>query len=104
MAQRKAAASEKEMSHPADGEVWQDFDKEFPNFAKDAKNLRLGLATDSFNPFLKKNTKYIMWTMFVVPYNLPPWVLMVLLILGLASPRKDFDLFLEPLVENLLEL
>jgi hypothetical protein len=30
--------------------------------------------------------------------------MMDLLILGLASPRKDFDLFLEPLVEDLLEL
>jgi hypothetical protein len=44
----------KEMSHPADGEAWQDFDREFPDFAKDARNLRLGLATDGFNPFSEK--------------------------------------------------
>jgi hypothetical protein len=36
--------SEKEMSHPADGEAWQDFDREHPDFAKHARNLRLGLA------------------------------------------------------------
>jgi hypothetical protein len=49
--------------------------------------------------------------MFVVPYNLPPWecmeesnFMMALLIPGPASPGKDFDLFLEPLVEDLLEL
>jgi hypothetical protein len=54
MAQRKVAASEKEMSHPADGEAWQDFDREFPDFEKDARNLRLGLATDGFNPFRKR--------------------------------------------------
>jgi hypothetical protein len=59
--------SEKKMSHPADGEAWQDFDREFLHFAKDARNLRLGLATDSFNPFSEKNTKYNMWPMFVVP-------------------------------------
>lgn len=63
----------KEMSHPVDGEAWQDFDREFPDFAKDARNLRLGLAIDGFNPFSeKKNTKYSMWPVFVVPYNLPP--------------------------------
>jgi hypothetical protein len=45
------------MSHPADGEAWQDFDREFLDFAKDRRNLRLGLATDCFNPFLEKNTK-----------------------------------------------
>ena len=48
------------MVHPADGEAWQDFDREFPDFAKDARNLRLGLATDRFNPFSKKNTKHSM--------------------------------------------
>jgi hypothetical protein len=42
-------------------------------FAKDARKLRLGLATDSFNPFSEKNTKYIMLPVFVVPYILPPW-------------------------------
>jgi hypothetical protein len=48
---------------------------------------------------------------FVVPYNLPSWeymeesnFVMDLLIPGPASPRKDFDLFLEPLIEDLLEL
>jgi hypothetical protein len=100
-----------EMSHPANGEAWQDFDREFLDFAKDARNLSLGLAIDGFDPFLAKNTKYNMWPVFVVPYNLPPWesmeesnFMMPLLILGPASPGKDFDLFLEPLVEDLLEL
>jgi hypothetical protein len=45
------------MSHPADGEAWQDFDRVYPDFAEDARNLRLGLATDGFNPFSEKNTK-----------------------------------------------
>jgi hypothetical protein len=54
------------MSHPADGEAWQDFDRVYPDFAKDARNLRLGLATDRFNPFLEKNTKYSMCPVFVV--------------------------------------
>jgi hypothetical protein len=42
------------MSHPADGEVWQDFDRQYPDFAKDARNVRLGLATNGFNPFSEK--------------------------------------------------
>ena len=64
---------EKNMSHPADGEAWQDFDREYPDFAKDARNLRLGLATDGFNPFSEKNAKYSMWPVLVVPYNLAMW-------------------------------
>jgi hypothetical protein len=108
---RQRQPSEKEMSHPADGDAWQDFDKEYPEFARDARNIRLGLATDGFNPFSEQNTRYSMWPVFVVPYNLPPWAcmeesnfIMALLIPGPKSPGKDFDVFLEPLVEDLIEL
>ena len=49
--------------------------------------------------------------MLIVLYNLAPWecmeesnCMMALLIPCLKSHRKDFDVFLEPLVEDLLEL
>ncbi|CAN6171423.1 unnamed protein product [Urochloa humidicola] len=100
-----------ELSHPADGEAWKAFDREFEWFEKDTRNIRLGLATDGFNPFGKMNTAYSMWPVFVVPYNFPPWVcmeqsnfMMSLLIPGPQCPGKDFDVFMEPLVEELLEL
>ncbi|XP_066354772.1 uncharacterized protein [Miscanthus floridulus] len=69
------------MSHPADGEAWKEFDTREPTFADDSRNLRLALATDGFNPFGNMSTQY--------------------------SPKslgKDFDLFLEPLIEELLDL
>ncbi|CAL2271249.1 unnamed protein product [Prunus armeniaca] len=37
------------MRHPADGEAWKEFDRTFPDFAADPRNVRLGLATDGFN-------------------------------------------------------
>lgn len=40
-----------EMSHPADGEAWKDFDVKYPDFTRDVRNLRLGVSTDGFNPF-----------------------------------------------------
>jgi hypothetical protein len=103
--------SEKEMSHPTDGEVWQAFDREYPDFTDDARNIRLGLATDGFNHFANMNTKYSMWPVLVVPYNLLPWAcmeesnfMMTLLIPGPSAQGMDFDVFLEPLVEDLLVL
>ena len=52
-----------------------------------------------------------MWPVFVVPYNMPPWVcmeesnfMMALLIHGPSSPSKEFDVFMEPLVEELIDL
>ena len=57
------------------------------------------------------SSKYSMWPVFVVPYNLPPWAcmdqsnfMMALLIPGRSSPGKDFDVFMQPLVEELLKL
>lgn len=100
-----------ELSHPADGEAWKDFDRKYGWFAKDARNMRLGLATDGFNPFGNMSSSYSMWPVFVVPYNGPPWAcmeqsnfMMALLIPGPKCPGKDLDVFLEPLIEELLEL
>ena len=102
---------ENETRHPADGEAWKEFDKTYPTFAEDARNLRLGLATDGFNPFGIMSTSYSMWPVLVMPFNMAPWVcmdesncIMALLIPGPKSPGKDFDVFLEPLIEELLEL
>ncbi|XP_028098367.1 uncharacterized protein LOC114298062 [Camellia sinensis] len=38
------------LRHPADGEAWKDFDRLHPTFSADPRNVRLGLATDGFNP------------------------------------------------------
>ena len=100
-----------EMSHPADGKAWKHFDRKYPSFAAEARNLRLAIATDGFNPFGKISTTYSMWPVLVKPLSLPPWecvdesnCFMSLLIPGPTSPGKDFDLFLEHLIEELLEL
>ncbi|XP_066316172.1 uncharacterized protein [Miscanthus floridulus] len=69
------------MSHPANGEAWKEFNTREPTFADDSRNLRLALATDGFNPFGNMSMQY-----------------------SPKSPGKDFDLFLEPLIEELLDL
>lgn len=107
----KRKPEENELSHPADGEAWKDFDSKYGWFAKDVRNIRVGLATDGFNLFGKMSSSYSMWPIFLIPYNIPPWecmeqsnFMMGLLIPGPQCPRKDIDVFLEPLIEELLEL
>jgi hypothetical protein len=39
------------MLHPCHGKAWQQFDDDFPDFAQDARNVRLGFATDGFTPY-----------------------------------------------------
>ena len=96
------------LRHPADGDAWKDFDEKYPDFALDPRNLRLGLATDGFNPFGNMTNSYSMWPLLVIPYNLPPMqctdqsnCLMALLIPGPKSPAKDFDVFMQPLIRDL---
>ncbi|KAL3637841.1 hypothetical protein CASFOL_018289 [Castilleja foliolosa] len=99
------------MRHPADSAAWKDFDKEFPQFAEDPRNVRLALATDGFNPFGNMSTSYSMWPIILAPLNLPPWdcmkdpfLFLSLLIPGKNSPGKDIDVYLRPLVDELKEL
>ncbi|XP_041026970.1 uncharacterized protein LOC121267174 [Juglans microcarpa x Juglans regia] len=77
-------------------------------FAEDARNVRLGLASDGFNPFNNMSKPYSIWPVILVPYNLPPWLCMKerylmlsLLIPGPKGPRNDIDVYLQPLVNEL---
>ncbi|KAL0315146.1 UNVERIFIED_CONTAM: hypothetical protein Scaly_2884600 [Sesamum calycinum] len=36
--------------HPSDAMAWKHFDRMYPNFAEEPRNIRLGLCTDSFAP------------------------------------------------------
>jgi hypothetical protein len=99
------------LRHPADGDEWKQFDLDHPDFAADPRNLRLGLATDGFNPFGNMSNSYSMWPVLVTPYNQAPWTctdqsncMMALLIPGPKSPGKDFDVFMQPLIRDLQTL
>ena len=60
------------LRHPADSLVWKNFDKDHVGFAQDARNVRLGLASDGFNLFRNISNAYSIWPVIVFPYNLPP--------------------------------
>ena len=98
-------------THPADRIEWKDFDRQYPAFAQESRNVRLGLATDGFNPFGNMSNSYSMWPVILMPYNLPPWkcmkepfCMMSLLIPGPGAPGKEIDLYMQPLIEELKEL
>jgi hypothetical protein len=61
-----------EISHPADGKAWQQFDSKHKTFVDDTRNLRHVVSTDGFNPFGNFSSTYSMWPVLVTPLNLPP--------------------------------
>ncbi|GJY42670.1 hypothetical protein Tco_0430883 [Tanacetum coccineum] len=96
------------MQHPVDGGAWKKFDTKYPNFTKEPRNVRLGLAADGFNPFGNLSQAYSMWPVILTTYNRSPWLCMkessfmlTLLIPGYKSPSKDIDVYLRPLIEDL---
>ena len=60
------------MRHPSDREAWSYFDATFPEFTKEPRNVRLGLASDGFNLFGTMSLSYSMWPVLPIPYNIPP--------------------------------
>jgi hypothetical protein len=72
----------------------------------------LGLASDGVNPFSNQSLSHSTWPVVLLNYNLPPWLvtkrfflMLVLLIPGKESVTADnIDVYLAPLIEELLEL
>jgi hypothetical protein len=107
----KERTNDEKLRHPADGEAWKKFDDLFPDFKADPRNIRLGLSTDGFNPFGMASSKHSTWPVILVPYNMPPWLcmkqsnfIMSMLIPGPKGPGNDIDVYLEPLVDELMQL
>ncbi|CAM9000576.1 unnamed protein product [Rhodiola kirilowii] len=98
------------MVHPSDGESWKHFNRCYPDFAAETRNVRLGLCSDGFSPF-RSGQSYSCWPVMVTPYNLPPWMCMktrfmwlTILIPGPTNPKKRIDMYLRPLIDDLIVL
>ncbi|XP_071694981.1 uncharacterized protein [Rutidosis leptorrhynchoides] len=99
------------LRHPADSPAWKTFIYQNCEFAKEPRNVRLGLASDGFNPFGNMSVSYSTWPVVVIPYNLPPllrmkkhFLLITLLIPGPSAPCNIIDIYMQPLIDELKEL
>jgi len=100
-----------QMRHPRDSEAWKSFNMSHNEFASEPRNVRLGLASDGFNPFGTMSTTYSIWPVVLMAYNLPPWmcmkqssIILSMIIPGKKQPGNDIDVYLQPLIEELNEL
>ena len=97
--------------HPADGSQWRKINREYKDFADDARNLRFGLSTDGMHPFGEQSCSHSTWPVTLCIYNLPPWlcmkrkfIMLPVLIQGPRQPGNDIDVYIRPLVDELLQL
>ncbi|KAH0777523.1 hypothetical protein KY290_008934 [Solanum tuberosum] len=99
------------MRHPVDSKAWKKFDELHQSYVVEPRNVRLGLASDGFQPFGCSRTPYSIWPVVLIPYNLPPWLCMKqenfilsMLIPGPGSLGDAIDVYLQPLIDELKEL
>jgi hypothetical protein len=59
------------MVHTFDGEAWTHFDVIHHEKVIGARNVRVALAIDWFNPYGLMAAPYTCWHEFVIPLNLP---------------------------------
>jgi hypothetical protein len=99
------------MVHPLDSDAWKALDIFDPEFARDARNVRIRLMTDGFTPFSDNATSYSCWPVFAIPYNLPhslcmkyEFTFLCLIIPGLDHLGPKLNVMLKPLIDELKEL
>jgi len=99
------------LRHPADSSQWKKINHLYPEYKKEPRNLRLGLATNEMNPFGSLRNQHSLWPILFVIYNLPPWLCMkqkymmfCMMIFGPKQLGNDIDVYLSPLVEDLTNL
>lgn len=64
----------------------------WPEFARDPRHVRFGLATDGISPYSIKSSTYSTWPVALMNYNIPPWlatkkgfVILALIIPGITT-------------------
>ncbi|XP_047155998.1 uncharacterized protein LOC124827058 [Vigna umbellata] len=100
------------LRHPSNGEAWKHFNRKHPSFASDARNVRLGLCSDGFTPYIQASkSPYSCCPVIVTPYNLPPemcmtkpYMFLTCIIPDPSNPKASIDVYLEPLIDDLKKL
>jgi hypothetical protein len=99
--------------HPCDSKAWRHFHENVdPEFGTDPRNAHFALAAGGVNPFKQTCSTWSTWPVTLLNYNLPPWlctknffIILALLIPGKQSVTSEtFDVYLQPLVDELLQL
>jgi hypothetical protein len=96
------------MVHPSDSEAWKALDDFDLDFTRDARNVRIGLATAGFTPYNMSASSYSCLPVFVIPYNLPPalcmkykYMFMCLIIPVPDHPGPSINVMLKPIIKEL---
>jgi hypothetical protein len=107
----KRRENDDEIRHPAEGTQCKNFDLQYPQFGAESRNIRFALSTDGMNPFGENRIMHNTWSVILTMYNIPTWLchkrkylILSILIQGPKQAGIDIDVFLEPLMEDMVKL
>jgi hypothetical protein len=99
------------MVHPFDGKAWKALNNFDLDFARDARNARIGLEIDGFTPFTESAASYSCWLVFAILYNLPLTLCMkyehmflCLIVPSPDNPGLQLNVMMQLLIEELKQL
>ena len=55
--------------------AFRDMEEKWPHFKEEPYNIRISLARCGVNPFAQMRSIYMVWPIFVIKNNIPPWLL-----------------------------
>nr|GEY44140.1 hypothetical protein [Tanacetum cinerariifolium] len=107
----KERKNNRKMRHVANSPQWKNIDRYFKKFRSEIRNIQFGLCSDGINPFKSLSSRHSTWPILLCIYNLPPWlcmkqkyIMMSLFIQGLRQPGNDIDVYLHPLIDDMIDL
>jgi hypothetical protein len=107
----KRRKNDEEIRHPTDGTQWKFFDLQYKAFGSESRNIRFALSTDGMNPFGENRTMHSTWPVILAMYHLPTWLchkrkylMLSILFQGPKQAGIDIDVFLKPLMEDMVKL
>jgi hypothetical protein len=109
----KNTSSDGLVRHPCDSKAWKHvYENVDYSFGEEDRNIHLVMAADGVNPFKLQRTSWSTWPVMLLNYNIPLWLTTkkIFIMLALLIPEKQsvtsqfFDVYLEPLVEKLIQL
>ena len=75
------------------------------------ENYFLDVCTDGFQTFGQSGSQYSSWPVIVTPYNLPPgmcmkeeYIFLTIIVPGPKNPKNMIDVYLQPLIAELVQL
>jgi hypothetical protein len=99
------------LHHHADGIQSSNFDRNHKDVAAEVRSIRFRLSTDGMNPFGELDNSHSTWNVTLCIYNLTSclcmkrkFIMMPLLISGLVQVGNYIDVYLQPLIDDLLVL